>query len=123
MSAASIRANIKKGLAKAVNKTGSAVSDSVYLIKTTTVGGSPLGGGTTTSASTLLPNAIFKSYDAKMFNETILAGDRLLVCDNVTPIVQGDTVQQGALFYLVINVDVKAPTSDTLVYISQVRLK
>ena len=58
-----------------------------------------------------------------MFNETILAGDRLLVCDNVTPIVQGDTVQQGALFYLVINVDVKAPTSDTLVYISQVRLK
>ena len=122
MSAASIQAKIKRGLAKAVNKTGSAASDSVYLIKTTTVGGSPLGG-TTTSASTLLPNAIFKSYDAKMFNETILAGDRLLVCDNVTPIVQGDTVQQGALFYLVINVDVKAPTSDTLVYIAQVRLK
>ena len=62
MSAASIQAKIKRGLAKAVNKTGSAANDSVYLIKTTTVGGSPLGGGTTTSASTLLPNAIFKSF-------------------------------------------------------------
>jgi hypothetical protein len=123
MSAASIQAKVKKGLAKASAATGSATSDKVYLVKSVTVGGSPLGGGTTTTTSTLLPKAIFKSYDAKMFNSTILAGDRRLVCDHVTAIKQGDTIQAGASFYIVVAVDIKAPKSEVLAYIAQVRLK
>ena len=123
MSAASIRANIKKGLAKAAAATGSATSDKVYVIKSVTVGGSALGGGTTTSTTTPLPSAIFKSFDAKLFGGTMLAGDRVLVSDNVTAITQGDTIQQGTSYYVVVAVDVKAPQSDVLAYISQVRLK
>jgi hypothetical protein len=123
MSAASIIANIKKGLGNAAAATGSPVSDKIYLVKSVTVGGGPLGGGTTTSTNTLLPDALFKSFDAKLFGGTMLAGDRVLVSDNVTAITQGDTIQQGTSFYIVVAVDIKAPQSEVLAYISQVRLK
>jgi hypothetical protein len=123
MSAASIQAKVKKGLAKASVVTGTATSDKVYLVKSVTVGGGPLGGGTTTNTTTLLPNASFKSFDAKLFGGTMLAGDRVLVSDSATAITQGDTIQQGTLFYIVVAVDIKAPQSEVLAYISQVRLK
>jgi hypothetical protein len=123
MSAASIIANIKKGLGNASAATGSPVSDKIYVVNSVTVGGGPLGGGTTTSTNTLLPDALFKSFDAKLFGGTMLAGDRVLVSDNVTAITQGDTIQQGTSFYIVVAVDIKAPQSEVLAYISQVRLK
>ena len=123
MSSASLRAEIKSLLAEAAALAGSPDSDLIYVVKSTTVGGGPLGGGTTTEVTALLPNAVFKGYDAKLFNETVLAGDRMLVCDNVTAIKQGDTIKQGTVFYIVVNVDIKAPTSDVLAYIAQVRLK
>jgi hypothetical protein len=123
MSSASLRAEIKSLLAEAAALAGSPDSDLIYVVKSTTTGGGPLGGGTTTEVTTLLPNAIFKGYDSKLFNDTILAGDRMLVCDNVTAIKQGDTIKQGSVFYIVVNVDIKAPTSDVLAYMPQVRLK
>jgi hypothetical protein len=123
MSAASIQANLKAGLAKAKKAVGSSSSEKIYVIKETIVGGGPLGGGTTSSVTTLLPNAFFKSYDASLFGGTMLAGDRVLVSDNVTAIIQGDTIQEGTVFYIVINIDIKAPTSDVLAYIAQARLK
>lgn len=123
MSAASIQAKIKKGLAKAIVKTGSTTSELVYLVSESTTAGTPLTPGTTTTTNILLPDAIFNQYDAKLFDATILAGDRRLVCNNVTAIKQGDTIQQGTVFYIVVNVDIKAPTSDVLAYIAQVRVK
>ena len=123
MSSAQIQAKIKKGLAKAVSKTGSASSELVYLMKRVTTAGTPLAPGTTTVVPTLLPNAIFKNYDSKVFDLNILAGDRQLVCDNATPIKQGDIIKQGSSNYLVVSIDIKAPTSDVLVYIAQVRLQ
>tara|TARA_R110002096_G_scaffold59922_1_gene149980 strand:+ start:342 stop:713 length:372 start_codon:yes stop_codon:yes gene_type:complete len=123
MGSANIQAKIKRGLSKAVSKTGSATSELVYLVSESTTDGTPLTPGTTTTTNILLPNAIFKEYDAKTVDVNILAGDRSLVCDNVTAIKQGDTIQQGASFYIVIDVDIKAPTSDVLAYIAQVRLK
>jgi len=123
MSAKSIRLKVKKILASAKHKAGSDSSELVYLVKSETVGGSPLSAGTTTTTTTLLKNAMFSEYNATMFNETIKAGDRMLTCDNDTQVAQGDTVQQGALFYLVVSVDIKAPTSDVLAYKMQVRLK
>ena len=123
MSSASIQAKIKKGLAKAQFKTGSSNSDIVYLLKTTITAGTPLTPGVSTTVRTELKNAIFKNYDAKLVDINILAGDRQLVCDNVTTVKQGDIVEQGASQYLVIAVDIKAPTSDVLAYIAQVRLK
>jgi hypothetical protein len=123
MSSSRIQAKVKAGLAKANKAVGSSTSEKIYVIKETITGGGPLGGGTTSSTTTLLPNAKFKSYNAKLFGDTILAGDRMLVCDNATVINQGETIQEGAAKYIVINIDIKAPTSDVLAYILQVRLK
>ena len=123
MSAANIQAKIQKGLAKAINKTGSTSSELIYLVQKTTTTGTPLVPGTTTSVNVLLTNAIFQEYDAKLVDINILAGDRKLVSDNATPVKQGDIIQQGTVFYIVIDVDIKAPTSDVLAYISQVRVK
>tara|TARA_R110000851_G_scaffold26163_1_gene74441 strand:- start:749 stop:1120 length:372 start_codon:yes stop_codon:yes gene_type:complete len=123
MSSSSIRAKVTKLLAKAVVLTGSVNSDKVYLVSKSTTAGNPLSPGVTTSTSTELTNAVFIDYDAKMFNINILAGDRKLVCDNVTIIKQGDEITQGAVSYIVISLGIVAPTSDVLVYMPQVRLK
>ena len=123
MSSSELSQDVKDLLAEAINLAGSITSEKIYVIKETVTGGGPLGGGTTSSTTILLPNATFKSYDAKLFGGTMLAGDRVLVCDNATVINQGDTIQEGTVFYIVINIDIKAPTSDVLAYIAQVRLK
>jgi hypothetical protein len=123
MSSLELSQDVKNLLAEAQKLAGSSTREKIYVIKETITGGGPLGGGTTSSTTTLLPNAVFKSYDAKLFGDTILAGDRMLVCDNATVINQGDTIQEGTVFYIVINIDIKAPTSDVLAYILQVRLK
>ena len=123
MSAASIQAKYKKMLSKAAVIAGSDASEKVYLVKSVTVGGGPLGGGTTTETTKLLPNAIFKSYDAKLFGGTMLAGDRVLACDGDNAIKQGDTIKEGLIYYTVEGIDIKAPTSIVLAYILQLRGK
>lgn len=122
MAAIDIQAKIKKGLARAVNKTGSSASDLVYLMQKTVSGGdTPLDTPTVTVTPVLLVNAIFKSYEKELIGGNIVAGDRELVSDNAVEIKVGDTIKQGANEFLVIDVDIKAPTSDVLAYISQVR--
>lgn len=123
MSAAQIQKRIKAGLKRAQIKTGSPTSDKVYLVKKSTTSGTPINPGTTTTSTVELVNAIFIDYDAKLFDINILAGDRKLICDNVNVVKQGDTITQGALTYYVVSINVIAPTSDTLAYIPQVRLK
>ena len=123
MSAAQIQKRIKAGLKRAQIKTGSPTSDKVYLVKKSTTSGTPINPGTTTTSTVELVNAIFIDYDAKLFDINILAGDRKLICDNVNMIKQGDTITQGALTYYVVSINLIAPTSDTLAYIPQVRLK
>ena len=123
MSSLELSQDVKNLLAEAQKLAGSSTSEKIYVIKETITGGGPLGGGTVASTTTLLPNAKFKSYNAKLFGDTILAGDRMLVCDNATVINQGETIQEGTAKYIVINIDIKAPTSDVLAYILQVRLK
>jgi len=123
VSAAQIQKRIKAGLKRAQIKTGSPTSDKVYLVKKSTTSGTPINPGTTTTSAVELVNAIFIDYDAKLFDINILAGDRKLICDNVNIIKQGDTITQGALTYYVVSINVIAPTSDTLAYLPQVRLK
>ena len=123
MSAAQIQKRIKAGLKRAQIKTGSPTSDKVYLVKKSTTSGTPINPGITTTSTVELVNAIFIDYDAKLFDINILAGDRKLICDNVNIIKQGDTITQGALTYYVVSINVIAPTSDTLAYLPQVRLK
>jgi len=123
MSSASIQKKIQTGLKRAQKKTGSPTADKVYLVNKTVTAGTPLSVGTTTSTSVELTNAIFIDYDAKQFDINILAGDRRLICDNVSIIKQGDTVTQGAVTYYVVSLGVIAPTSDVLAYLPQLRIK
>lgn len=121
MGSADIQAKIKRGLAKAVSKTGSLSSDKIYLVSETRTGGDGVTPPTITSTDILLVNAVFKSYDASMIDTEILTGDRMLVSDNSVAIKQGDKIKEGSKEYVVISVDIKSPTSDRLAYISQVR--
>jgi hypothetical protein len=124
MASANIRAKIEKGLAKAAVKTGSSSSEKVYLIKRTNTGGSsPINPPVYTESKVLLVNAIFQSADRKLFDGDFFATDRQLVSDYSVEVNRGDIIEQGNNRYMVINQDVKAPTSDVLVYISQLRIQ
>jgi hypothetical protein len=123
MSSAQIQKKIQAGLKRAQKKTGSPTVDKVYLVNKVTIPGTPLAPGTTTSTSIELQNAIFIDYEAKHFDINILAGDRRLICDNVSIVKQGDTITQGAVTYYVVSINVIAPTSDVLAYLPQLRIK
>ena len=125
MGAANIQAKIKRGLAKAINKTGSASSDKVFLVSSVQTGGgnTPIDPPIFTDTNIELVNAIFKNYDKSLIGGNIVAGDRQLVCDNVNIISVGDTIEQGSTKYTVIDLGEIAPTSDVLAYMPQVRVK
>ena len=122
MTSAYIQGRIKRGLAKAINKTGSPSIDKVYLMQKTVTGGdTPLDTPTVTVTPVLLVDAIFKSYEKELIGGNIVAGDRELVSNNDVEIQTGNIIKQGNDEFIVIDVDVKAPTSDVLCYIAQVR--
>lgn len=124
MGSANIQAKIKKGLAKAVDKTGSANSELVYLVqKTNTGGNTPIDPPVTTETLIELVNAIFKNYDTSLIGGNIVAGDRMLVSDNTVLISVGDIIRQGTTNYVVIDLGKAAPTSDVLAYFPQVRVQ
>lgn len=121
MSSADIRIKIQSGLAKAVSKTGSGVK--VYKVTFTNTGGdTPLNVPVTAEVLTELPNAIFKSYKTREIEGNIRAGDKMMVSDYTIEITEGDTIRQNSDDYMVVSTDTKAPTSDVLTYISQIRL-
>ena len=123
MGSANIQAKIKKGLARAISKTGSSTSEKVFLLTKSGGNNDPLNPVAPIETEVELVNAIFTSFDAKMFSTTILAGDRRLFCDNVNIVKQGDTIKQGSLFYTVIDLVIIAPTSNVLAYLPQLRLR
>ena len=124
MGSANIQAKIKRGLAKAINKTGSTSSELVYLVqKTNTGGNTPIDPPVIAETDTLLVNAIFKNYDQSLIGGNIQAGDRQLVCDDTVQISVGNTIKQGSTNYIVIDLGQSSPTSDVLVYMPQVRVQ
>ncbi|PHS21819.1 MAG: hypothetical protein COA84_14920 [Robiginitomaculum sp.] len=125
MGSANIQAKIKKGLAKAIAKTGSASSEKVFLIKMVNTGGNDpvFNPPNITESLVELVNAIFKEYNQSLIGGNIVAGDRQLVTDNTVIIEVGDTIEQGSTRYTVIDLGQSAPTSDVLVYMPQVRVK
>lgn len=122
MGSANIQAKIKKGLAKAINKTGSTTSELVYLVKKSSAG-TPLNPLPVTEADVLLVDAVFKDYSKFLTDTSIKAGDRQLVTNSDVAITTNDIIKQGTTNYIVISTDVIAPTSDVLGYISQVRVQ
>ena len=123
MSAASIQSKIKAGLAKAVAKVGSSTVDKVYIVVNSGGSSDPLNPVTPTETDTELVNAIFTAYDINLIGGNIQNGDRMLITDNIVYIPVGATIKQGTAKYIVISVEQVAPTSETLLYKSQVRVK
>ena len=121
MGSANIQAKVKAGLAKSAIAVGSPTDLPIYLV-TKTQSGTPLAPLTTETTS-LLVNAIFKSYEQGLTDVNIRAGDRQLVSDADKEIKQNDVIRQGSVDYIVISVDKKAPDTQPLAYISQVRVQ
>ena len=119
MSAASIQAKVKAGLAKAAIAVGSPADAKIYLVRKTQ-GGTPLAPSTTETII-LLPNAIFKSYQQGLTDVNIRVGDRQLVSDSDNEINPNDIIRQAGSEYIVISVDKKVPSSEPLAYITQCR--
>ena len=86
-------------------------------------GGDGITPPTETITTTPLIDAIFKSYDQKSIDGTtsILAGDRMLVCNGGVPLVIGDIITEGDDRWMVKFVDNKTPAGVPLAYIAQVR--
>ena len=123
MSAAAIQSKIKAGLAKAVAKVGSPTVDKVYIVVNSGGSSDPLNPVAPTETDTELVNAIFTAYDINLIGGNIQNGDRMLITDNIVYIPVGATIKQGATKYIVISVAQVAPTSEVLLYKSQVRVK
>lgn len=123
MSSASIQAKIKAGLSRAVTRTGSSVVDKVYLVVES--GGSidPITPVAPTKANVELVNAVFTAYDIRLVGANIRAGDRQLISDDSVIITVGATIKQGTVNYIVIGTTSVSPTSDVLLYKSQLRVK
>ena len=124
MGSANLKAKIKRGLAKAIKATGSTSSDKVYVVQVVAIAGStPLDDIQKITTNIELVNAIFKKYDKYMIVGGIVSGDRQLITDNEVEIKTGDTIIQGSISYTVISLGIVAPTSDRLLYTSQLRVK
>ncbi len=113
MSAGDIQARIKRGLARAIERTSYSSSDLVYKVDSTQSGGdgTPLNPGTVTETDILLVDAIFPSFDLKSLGQSstggteIRASDKKMISNNDVQIKVGDVIKQGAVTYTVINVE------------------
>ena len=131
MSSSSIRAKIKSGLKKAIAAVGSSDSDKIYKInKIRSSGGTtPIDLPVYDETPVLLVDAIFQSYDTSETSGTVGSqlpdgvrkGDKKLVSNSDVVITEGDTIRQGSTDFIVVSTDTKAPTSEVLVYTSQLR--
>ena len=124
MSGADIQAKVKRGLAKAVDKTGS--GDLVYVKKVTVTGGgtSPIDPPTTATENVLLVDAIFKSIDLNQMDNTLVQrGDREMVSNADVELNVNDEITQGARKMYIVSVDRKEPAGVVLSYICVVRDK
>jgi hypothetical protein len=124
MAATDIQAKVKKGLAKAINKTGGAGAALVYKMAQSGGGGTPVNPIPITESPVFLVDAVVKSYNAYLVDDTdILATDKQLVSNGDVVISQDDFIEIGSQRYIVKNVDVKSPAGIPLAYISQIRLQ
>ena len=123
MSSADIQSKVKKLLAKAVVKTGSTSADKVYLVIKSGGNSDPINPTPPTETDVELVNAIFTNYDINLLGANIQAGDRSLTTDNTQPIEVGATIKQGSVKYIAITVNTIAPTSNVLLYKTQLRVK
>jgi len=122
MSGAAIQERIKKGLSRAIDRTGSASSPLVYKIERTSGGGTPMNPLPIVTNSVLLVDAVFTGYNEYTVDQTLIkTGDRRLVTNGDIVISENDTIKVDGDEFNVEAVDVKSPAGVPLAYISQLR--
>ena len=115
MAGIDIQAKVKRGLARAVNKTGS--GDLVYLVRETQSGGTPLAPSTITTERILLVDAIFKNIKInQMTNSLIQAGDRELIASSDVVLKLNDKIEQGSRKMYIVSNEPVEPAGAVLVY-------
>jgi hypothetical protein len=125
MSAYDIQKKVKKGLAKAQKKAGSTASPKVYLEQEVIAGGnSPLNPPTVTVTNVELVNAVFKSINQDLIDNTnILSTDVMLVTDGYVTIDRNEKITSDSKTYVVVANDLKAPFGISLANILILRLQ
>ena len=88
MSSSYIQERVKAGLAKAAAATGSTEAIEIFRVVRTQTG-TPIAPAST-EVLTLLPKAIFKSYDKGLTDVSIQTGDRQLVSNSDNVITVND---------------------------------
>ncbi len=111
MSAYDIQKKVKKGLAKAQKKAGATTSPEVYLEQEVVSGGnSPLDPPTVVITQVELINAVFKSINQDLIDNTnILSTDVMLVTDGYVTIDRNEKITSDGKTYVVVANDLKSP--------------
>lgn len=123
MSASDIRSKIAAGLSRA-NKAVSDGLNEVWLVKKTAKPKSITDTTPVTTAESLLVDAIFSEYSLAQIDDTVLKGDRMLICQASVAVAVGDFVEvRGALTerYVIVSLEDVSPRGETLLYKAQVR--
>ncbi len=122
MAGLDIQAKVKRGLARAINKTGANASTLVYLVQRSGSAGTPSSPGTQSTNDVLLKDAIFKSYDLSNIDQTFIkTGDRQLVTNGDILIKENDIIKHEERLFIVASVDVKNPAGVPLAYTANIR--
>ena len=116
MSAYDIQKKVKKGLARAQKKAGGTTSPQVYLEQEVVSGGNnPLNPPTVTITQVELINAVFKSINQDLIDNTnILSTDVMLVTDGYVTIDRNEKITSDGKTYTVVANDLKSPFGITL---------
>ena len=111
MSAYDIQKKVKKGLARAQKKAGETASPKVYLEQEVVSGGnSPLNPPTVVITQVELVNAVFKSINQDLIDNTnILSTDVMLVTDGYVTINRNEKITSNGKTYAVVANDLKSP--------------
>jgi hypothetical protein len=125
MSAYDIQKKVKKGLAKAQKKAGATASPKVYLEQEVVSGGnSPLNPPTVTTTDVELVNAVFKSINQDLIDNTnILSTDVMLVTDGYVTIDRNEKITSDSKTYVVVANDLKSPFGISLANVLILRLQ
>ena len=111
MSAYDIQKKVKKGLARAQKKAGETTSPKVYLEQEVVSGGnSPLNPPTVVITQVELVNAVFKSINQDLIDNTnILSTDVMLVTDGYVAVDRNEKITSNGKTYVVVANDLKSP--------------
>ena len=122
MSGLDIQAKVKLGLARANIATGNGTNSIVLSVKTITPGGSPMRPPAVSYSYVTLVDAIVKSVDQKLIDNTfILATDEALVANGDVPLSVGDKLTVNGNGYVIITVKTSNPTNVILSYNAVIR--